>query len=124
MTPIRNSTGRQYYELVKTEFNNLGLDIKNVISSAFDGAANMSGRYNGLQAVLKEVSPNMIYTHCYAHALNLVMIDSCSCCLDAKIFFGLLEKVAVFIGNSYKRTSKWTENLAQMVEGRSKLRKL
>lgn len=111
MTPNRNSTGRKYYELVKTVFNNVGLYIKNVIISSFDDAANMSGRYNGLQAVLKEVSPNMIYTHYYAYVLNLVMIDSCSCCLDAKIFFKLLEKVAVFIGSSYKRTSKWTENL-------------
>lgn len=124
MTPIRTTTGKQYFELVKTELNNLGLDLKNIISSAFDGASNMSGKYNGLQAILKEVSPNMIYTHCYAHALNLVMIDSCSSCLEARIFFGCLEKVAVLIGNSYKRMSKWTEHLDQIVDGRAKLRKL
>lgn len=84
--------------------NNLRLDIRNIISSAFDGASNMSGRYNGLQAALKEVSPSMIYTHCYPYLHNLVMIGPCSSCLEARLFFGLLRKVAVFIGNSYKRT--------------------
>lgn len=64
----------------------------------------------------------MIYIHCYAHSLNLVMIGSCSSCLEARLFFGLLEKVAVFIGNSYKRTPKWIENLEQLVERREKLR--
>ncbi|KAF0695675.1 zinc finger MYM-type protein 1-like, partial [Aphis craccivora] len=54
------------------------LDIRNIISSAFDGASNMSGRYNGLQAALIEVSPSIIYTHCYAHSLKLVIIGSCS----------------------------------------------
>lgn len=123
MTPIRTA-GRQYFELVKTILNNLGLDIRNIIISAFDGASNMSRRYNGLQAALKEVSPLMIYTHCYAHSLNLVMVGSCSSCLEARLFFGLLEKVAVFIGNPYKRTSKWIENLDQLVEGRETLRRL
>lgn len=94
---IRNTAGIQYFEFVKTILNNLGLDIRNIISSAFNGASNMSGRYNGLEAALKEVSPSMIYTHCYAHSLNLVMIGSFSNCLEARLFFGLLEKVAVFI---------------------------
>jgi len=37
--------------------------------------------------------------------------------LEARLFFGLLEKVAVFIKNSYKRTSKFIENLEELIEG-------
>jgi hypothetical protein len=35
--------------LVKTALHNLVLDIKNIISSDFDGSSNLSGRYNYCQ---------------------------------------------------------------------------
>lgn len=97
MISIHNTSGRQYFEIIKKVFFDFGINMKTVISSAFDGASNMSGKYNGLQAVLKEIAPDMIYTHCYAHVLNLVMVAPCLSCLKAHILFGLLEKAAVFI---------------------------
>lgn len=124
MMAIHNTSGRQYFELVKNVLIYLGIDIKTVINSSFDGASNMSGKYNGLQAALKEIAPDMIYTHCYAHVLNLVMIDACSSSLKGRVFFGLLEKTAVFIENSFKRVSKWTENLNKLNEGHNRLRRL
>ncbi|XP_050547293.1 uncharacterized protein LOC126908980 [Daktulosphaira vitifoliae] len=56
--------------------------LKKVISSsgqdAFDGAANMNGEYNGVQAKLKELLPRHIHTWCYAHVLNLVLQQTTS----------------------------------------------
>jgi hypothetical protein len=40
------------------------------IGDSFDGAANMSGVYNDLQALLKQVRPSHVHAWCYAHVLN------------------------------------------------------
>ena len=48
-----------------------------IFHAVIDGASNMSGCYNGLQAIIKEkVGELVVYVHCYAHKLNLVLSDS------------------------------------------------
>jgi len=37
----------------------------------------MSGKFNGVQAKIKNKFPYAIYTHCIAHKINLVVIDMC-----------------------------------------------
>ena len=38
---------------------------------AYDGASNMSGVCNGVQALVKRVANQALYVHCLAHSLNL-----------------------------------------------------
>lgn len=42
----------------------------------YDGAAVMSGSYNGVQAIILEEYPMEINTHCDSHSLNLVLNDA------------------------------------------------
>jgi hypothetical protein len=51
------------------------IDIKMLRGIGFDGAANMSGVYNGLQARIKHIQLLALYVHCAAHDLNLVIND-------------------------------------------------
>jgi hypothetical protein len=44
------------------------------IGDSFDGAANMSGVYNDLQALLKQVRPSHVHAWCYAHVLNWSLV--------------------------------------------------
>ena len=46
------------------------IDIKYLIANCFDGAANMSDKYEELSTRLKEF-PLSMYIHCYGHLLNL-----------------------------------------------------
>src|SRR6185437_6491912 len=46
------TTGQAFYTQLQQEFEQLGLNLKNIIGCSFDGAANMKGKYNGLQAHL------------------------------------------------------------------------
>ena len=40
----------------------------------------MSGCHFGAQELIKKVSPQAVYNiHCYAHTLNLVLVDSDKC---------------------------------------------
>ena len=50
---------------------------------AADGASVMSGELSGVQAQLKTIHPHLIYIHCVAHRLNLVIVNSLSkCCVE------------------------------------------
>ena len=52
-------------------------DFKNkLVAQTYDGAAVMSGQLNGLQAKIKEVAPQAVFVHCYAHVLNLALLKS------------------------------------------------
>lgn len=48
-----------------------------IIAQSYDGASVMSGHLRGVQSRIKEHYPYAIYTHCMAHRLNLVVVDTC-----------------------------------------------
>jgi hypothetical protein len=41
-------------------------DIQNLRGQGYDGASNMKGEFNGLQALLLKECPYAYYVHCYA----------------------------------------------------------
>ena len=56
----------------------LGLDVKFCRAQGCDGASNMSGWFNGCQALFLESPPLARYFHCGSHQLNLVLSKSAS----------------------------------------------
>ena len=59
----------------------------------------MSGEYNGVQARVKIIEKRAVYIHCYAHCLNLVLVDTIKQNKIARDFFGVLESLYCFIRN-------------------------
>ena len=57
--------------------NEHGLDLEKLRAQDYDGASNMSGRTNGVQALVRNPSPDVVYVHCKAHCLNLAIMHSC-----------------------------------------------
>ena len=45
------------------------LNIQNVRGQGYDGASNMRGEWNGLQALILQECPYAYYVHCLAHQL-------------------------------------------------------
>ena len=93
------------------------------MGDSFDGAANMSGEYKGVQARISEVASNHIHVWCYAHTLNLVLGDVTSLNVSSISLFGLLNKAAVFFRESHKCMNAW-ENTLQSKIGTSRMKKL
>ena len=62
----------------------------------------MPGRYNGLQEKFKELAgeEHIIFVHCYAHALNLVLGDIASASLDVAKLFKNLQALYVMLSKS------------------------
>lgn len=123
MLEVKSLTEEEQYKLVKRSLESLSIDLENLISESFDGAANMSGQYSGLQAHLKKDSPKSIFTHCHANVLNLIIGDITNCCIPSQNLFEYCQQTAVFLSRSYKRTNLW-RNILQEKNGSEKLRKL
>ena len=84
------------------------MNIKNVVGSAADGAANMQGQYNGFMVYLTNASPEQIKVWCSAHVLNLVIQDSTSSVEESNLF-SVLNSWATTIKESHIRMEIWRE---------------
>ena len=74
-----------------------------LIAQAYDGASNMSGCYNGLQVLIQNrINTSIVYIHCYAHILNLVIADSAAVAVDVATLFGNLETMYLLFSKSQK----------------------
>jgi hypothetical protein len=101
---VSNISSSALCETIIKQLNDLGLPLDYLVGQCFDGAANMSGKYNGLQARIKELSPRSpLFVHCWAHVLNLVLQDSVKCVPFCSRIFDLLQKLYVIVEGSPKR---------------------
>lgn len=76
------------------------LDPKRIISQGYDGASVMSGNCSGVQKRIREIAPQASYVHCYAHCLNLALVDSTRNVRDSSEFFALMEALYVFMSTT------------------------
>ena len=84
------------HSLAKYLLDTYELQSQNMVSQGYDGASLMSGRCNGVQKKVKEEAPHARYIHCYAHILNLVLVDSVKKVQEASEFFALLQALLCF----------------------------
>ena len=73
---VFDSSAQSLHNLLERSLEEVRVKLDICVGDSFDGAANMSGVYNGLQALLKQVRPSHVHTWCYAHVLNLVIGDA------------------------------------------------
>ncbi|XP_072087066.1 uncharacterized protein [Arachis hypogaea] len=52
------------------------LQVENIRGQGYDGASNMRGESNGLQALFLKDSPQAYYVHCFAHRLQLALVSA------------------------------------------------
>ncbi|XP_050064680.1 zinc finger MYM-type protein 1-like [Aphis gossypii] len=77
---------------------------KELIGQAYDGANSMQDQYSGLRTRIQNENPRALYIWCSAHLLNLVVVDTCDCCTDTKLFFGEIANIVEFL-RAKKRTA-------------------
>ncbi|KAL4154561.1 hypothetical protein QTP88_000418 [Uroleucon formosanum] len=87
-------TAQGLFNLVNSVLHEFDIENK-LVGQCYDGACVMSGHLTGLQARVKEVAPNALFTHCLAHRLNLVLQHGCSINAKCRIFFANLTAVTL-----------------------------
>lgn len=56
------------------------------LAQMYDGASVMASELKGVQAKIKETAPEALFTHCYSHKLNLVLMHSAKCMSEWILF--------------------------------------
>lgn len=91
-------------DVVLNTLQNFGISVTNCRGQSYDNAANMAGKYTGLQARIKEHSETAYYVPCAAHSLNLVGNCAAESCLASVDFFSFVNNLFTFFSSS---TSRW-----------------
>lgn len=95
------NTAEDIFGIIVSTFQEKNVSFKKLVAQTYDGASNMSGCYNGLQALVQQrINCNVMYVHCYAHSLNLVLSDTDTVAVDVVTLFGNLEKLYVLFSKS------------------------
>ncbi|XP_014678126.1 PREDICTED: zinc finger MYM-type protein 1-like [Priapulus caudatus] len=80
-----------------------GIDIANCRGQSYDNAANMSGKYRRMQAIIQQINPLAVYVPCTAHSLNLVGQAAVSSCRPVVSYFGFVQELYNFFTSSTSR---------------------
>lgn len=75
---VTSTKGEHLAKLLIQTLEGTGINIANMRAQGYDGAANMSGKYNDVQVRICQVVPEALYVHCKSHCLNLAIVHSCS----------------------------------------------
>ena len=88
------------------------IDIADCRGQSYDNASNMSGKYNGMQAIIRQHCNLAVYVPCVAHSLNLVGQSSASSCQQAAGFFSFLQRLYSFFAASSHHWKVLTDQLS------------
>ena len=95
--------GETLYNLLLTTLSRYNLDFRKIRGQGYDGCSSMTGQYRGVKSRLLEVNSRAYFVHCYAHRLNLVIVDTVSKNTLSRNFFGVVGQLYAFIEGSAKR---------------------
>ena len=97
---VENISANHLTQAIKDTLLRIGLKISGCRGQCYDGASNMSGIKNGVATQIAKDEKHVMYTHCYAHALNLAVGNTikrskvCNNALD--VAFGISKLVKFF----------------------------
>ncbi|XP_071728960.1 uncharacterized protein [Rutidosis leptorrhynchoides] len=78
-------------------------DTSKICGQGYDGASNMRGEWNGLQALIRKECPFAYYVHCFAHRLQLALVAASREVIPVHQFFSNLTFITNVICASSKR---------------------
>ena len=93
------------------------ISIKDCRGQSYDNASVMSGKYNGLQALIRRANYLALWIPCFAHSLNLIGTAVMACSNETKKFFDFLENLYVFFTGSSDRFDLLTDKLKESYTG-------
>jgi len=103
--PIFGHSGETLSNVVLEFLMTKEISLDDCRGQSYNNASNMFGKYNGLQAKLKERNPLIVYVPCAGHSLNLVGNLAAACCEKSTSFFGFVQRLYSFFVGS---THRWT----------------
>ena len=100
---ISNHTGKNLADTLLQFLSNQNIHFNNCRGQTYDNASNISGKYIGMQQILKNKNSLVHYIPCAAHSLNVVGQSAVNCCIEAVSFFEILNRLyTFFVASTYR----------------------
>jgi hypothetical protein len=100
---VKETTSSYLKSSIDSLFTKYKLSFKQVRGQGYDGASNMRGQFNGLQALIMRESSTAFYVHCFAHQLQLVVVAVVRKHIGIGNFFNMISVLLNVVGGSSKR---------------------
>ena len=98
---VRDTIALTLKKEICTVLSRYNLHIENIRGQGYDGASNMHGEWNGLQALFLKECPYDYYVHCMAHRLQLALVTvSREVKVVHQFFDHLTNIINIFVGSS------------------------
>ncbi|XP_008244552.1 PREDICTED: zinc finger MYM-type protein 1-like [Prunus mume] len=100
---VEDTTASTLQKEIKKVLDLHELCIDKMRGQGYDGASNMRGAWNGLQALFLRDCPYAYYVHCFAHQLQLALVSASKEVATIWLFFSSLNSIVNVIRASPKR---------------------
>ena len=74
----KDLSGESLLQQILCALSMWGLEPPNMKGQGYDGASNISGKSQGVQARISADYPQAVYMHCACHVLKLVLNNTCA----------------------------------------------
>nr|XP_023876257.1 zinc finger MYM-type protein 1-like [Quercus suber] len=113
---VKDTTALTLKNEICAVLSHYNLHIENIQGQGYDGASNMRGEWNGLQALFLKDCPYAYYVHCMAHRLQLALVTASREVKDVHQFFDHLVNIINIVVGSSKRNDELQHAQAEQVE--------
>ncbi|KAL4637784.1 hypothetical protein ACB092_03G100900 [Castanea dentata] len=113
---VRDTTALTLKNEICVVLSHYNLHIENIRGQGYDGASNMRGEWNGLQALFLKDCPYAYYVHCMAHRLQLALVTVSRKVKDVHQFFDHLVNIINIVVGSSKHNDELQHAQAEQVE--------
>ncbi|XP_008178843.1 52 kDa repressor of the inhibitor of the protein kinase-like [Acyrthosiphon pisum] len=112
-TKVEHVTGEYLADTIIQILKEKNLDLALLRGQGYDGAANISGAFKGVQSRIASLQPLAFYTHCANHRLNLVL-SKVSTVPSIRNTVGIITNIYNFLRESALRTQLLSEKITEL----------
>jgi hypothetical protein len=101
---VADTSAQTLLQAILQEQQHRNVDMQRVRGLGFDGASNMRGEFNGLQAIINDLNRFAYYQHCWSHRLQLALVGASKDVPSISMFFLMISDIVNVAGGSCKRS--------------------
>ena len=111
------TTGAALARTFMETLQNYGINREQMRAQSYDGAPNMAGIHNGVQAIVQREYQHAAYIYCRAHCLNICIVHGCKIPLIRNMM-DTMQQIAFAFKYSAKRLAVYDEELDRNANAR------
>ncbi|XP_024162780.1 zinc finger MYM-type protein 1-like [Rosa chinensis] len=104
---VEDTTAETLHQEISKVLLHHNLQVERMQGQGYDGASNMRGEWNGLQALFLRDCSYAYYVHCFAHQLQLALVAASKKVDPIWVFFSSLSTIVNVICASPKRLNEF-----------------